>query len=67
MLDWLSDIGGLFKMLQLCALLLITLLIQDGPMLYLTTSLISRQDDHESRKRSFKDKSEALRAKNEVY
>ena len=66
-LDWLSDIGGLYKILQIGTFLLISLIIEDGPALYLTTTLISRPEDHMNMKRSFKNKSEALRATNEVY
>ena len=44
-LDWLSDIGGLYKILQIGAFILISNLIEDGPTLYLTTTMISRTED----------------------
>ena len=62
-LDWLSDIGGLYKILQIGAFILISNLIEDGPTLYLTTTMISRTEDRMHQRREFTDKSKALTAR----
>ena len=67
-LDWLSDIGGLYKILQIGAFLLISNLIEDGPTLYLTTTMISRPEDRINQRREFTEKSKALEAHpQEIY
>lgn len=38
--DWLADIGGLFKILQIGIFILISKLIEDGPHLFITSTLI---------------------------
>lgn len=39
-LDWLADVGGLFKVIHLSIYLLIFQILRDGPSLYLTAMLV---------------------------
>ena len=42
-LDWLSDIGGLFKVVHTVIFLLISQLFKDGPTLFLTSMLVDQE------------------------
>jgi len=44
LLDWLSDLGGLYNILKLLAFLLLSSFISNGPSLFVATDLIARPD-----------------------
>lgn len=44
-LDLLSDVGGLYKVLQVSIYLMLVKVIEDGPSLFILTNLIARPED----------------------
>lgn len=59
-LDLLSDIGGLYKVLQLSIYFLLMKLIEHGPSLFIMTTLIARPEDRLRERRSFEVRSQNI-------
>lgn len=66
-LDWLSDIGGLYKILQMGVLMLVLMMNEHGPTLFVTTSLIKRKKDQEVQRRDFAVRSKQLNKSKNYY
>ena len=66
-LDLLADIGGLYKVVQTSIYLLLMKLIEDGPSLFIMTSLLARSEDIQKESRTFQDRSSRIEKEHEVY
>ena len=66
-LDLLADIGGLYKVLQIGIYLLLMKLVEDGPSLFIMTSLLARSEDEQLEKRSFTERSSRIAKETEAY